>query len=253
VNPIEPMPTILAHPGRSIRFASVPRSAGGMRTIAVLGAEDARAYAGAVARVVPAIEGGLGRCVFADRASVVGPEVRLGDWRRARRSFREAIRAQLDAVASPVVFVGDVRACFPSIQAHVVARSLRRLDARPADVERLCAMLRWFQVRGVAGLPVGPIPSAPLANAVLSAVDEAIGAHGIRYLRWVDDVVAVCEDMSTASGVADAFRAALAQEGLQANPSKTMIITEPGRAARHLLGAGGYSPTACSRAMLRAP
>lgn len=250
---IEPVRLTLLRSGEAIPVARVAKPSGGTRDIAVLDREDERAYSGAVAQLVPVIEAGLGAEVMADRASVLGAQVLLEDWRRARLAFRRSVKTSLASCTTPAVFVGDVQACFPSIQVEAVARALRRLRGRPADIDRVLAMLRRFSERGVAGLPVGPAPSAPLANAVLSSVDRAIHAEGVRHLRWVDDVVAICEDVASATRVADAFHRALAQEGLQANLAKTMIVTDRDRAAHHLLGVERSSPTACPRAMLRAP
>jgi hypothetical protein len=247
-----------ARPTRSatigpVPVVAIPKPGGGTRHIAVLDPADRRAYAEAVARVVPAIEAALGLQVLADRARVQGAQVVLADWRRARRTFREAMKAQLHARPRGAVFTGDVRACFPSIGAEVVDRALRRIGSRPADSERVVAVLRGFAERGITGLPVGPAPSAPLANAVLLNVDRAIRAEGACHLRWVDDVVVVCEDRAAAIRVADAFHRALGADGLHANPSKTTILRDRDAAVHRLLGSRGYSPTAGVRAMLRAP
>ena len=250
---IEPVRFTVPPSDEAIPVASIAKPGGGRRSIAVLDPEDARAYSHTVARLVPTIEARLGDEVFADRAKVVGGEVRLDDWRRARVAFRRSVRTSLDARTQPAVFVGDVQACFSSMRVEIVARALRRLRGRPTDIERVLAALREFRTRGIEGLPVGPAPSAPLANAVLSSIDRAIQAEGVRPLRWVDDVVAICDDVASATRVADVFHRALAHEGLQANVSKTTIVTDRDEAAHRLLGLDGYSPTACSRAMLPAP
>jgi hypothetical protein len=253
LSPTELARSTLPRSGEPISLASVAKPGGGTRIIATLDTADERTYSDAVARVIPAIESALGPHVFADRAAVSGGRVVLGDWQRARRVFRSTMRANLEARPRSVVFVGDVRACFPSMQVEVVAHALRRLRSRPAEVDGVLATLRGFGERGVAGLPVGPAPSAALANAVLLGIDQAIHAQGVQHLRWVDDVVAVCDDVKTAIRVADAFHRSLAREGLHANLSKTMIVSGPDQAAHHMLGSSRYSPAAATRAMLRAP
>ncbi|HEY6566297.1 MAG TPA: RNA-directed DNA polymerase [Actinomycetota bacterium] len=250
---IEPARLTVLRSGEPIPTVRVHRPGGGTRDIAVLDPEGDRAYSAVVARVTPAVEAGLGLEVLADRAQVQGGQVRLNDWRRARRVLRRSVRAGLTARTKPAVFVGDVQACFPSVRVEVVAHALQRLGGRPSDVDRVLAVLHGFHARGLEGLPVGPAPSALLANAVLSSVDLAIRAEGVQHLRWVDDVVAICDDVASATRVADAFHRALAHVGLQANHSKTMIVTDREQAAHRLLGFDGYSPTSRSRAMLRAP
>ncbi|MGZ4114745.1 MAG: hypothetical protein ACXVQT_06665, partial [Actinomycetota bacterium] len=66
---------------------------GGVRVLSHLDAALAAAYASAVVRVVPAVEGRLRREVVADRvrsASEVPPTVVLADWRAAASRFRSA-------------------------------------------------------------------------------------------------------------------------------------------------------------------
>jgi hypothetical protein len=245
-------------PARSSTSSPIPlirvdKPGGGTRQIAVLGPGDRRTYATAVARVVPTIGSALAACVMADRATVLGSEVVLDDWRRSRRIFRSMLRAQLASHPGAAVFVGDVHSCFTSIRHPVIDRALRRIGCRPTDAEGVVSVVRGFAERGIIGLPVGPVPSAPLANAVLAHADRAISAEGVAHMRWVDDVVAVCRDRPAAIRARDAFHRALAEDGLQANLSKTMILDDPIEAARRLLGSAGSSPAAHQRAMLRAP
>ena len=253
MSPTEPGRVAMPRNATAIPFTTVIKPGGGTRTLAILDREDEQAYACAVARVVPAIESALGAQVIADRAVVVGSRVMLGDWRRARSAFHRMVRTQLAVQPRAAVFVGDVRSCFPSIRVDVVERALRQVRGRPVDIEQVLDVLHGFRERGVVGLPVGPAASAPLANVVLMGIDDAIRAQGVSHLRWVDDVVAFCDDVTTATRVADAFHRALARVGLHANPSKTMIVADRDHATHRLLGDGCSSRAAGSRAMLRAP
>ena len=58
-------------------------------------------------------------------------------------------------------------------------------------------LLRRIARAGTPGLPIGPEPSAVLANAVLATADAAATHAGVRLLRWVDDVVLVGTDRSS--------------------------------------------------------
>ena len=108
-----------------------------------------------------------------------------------------------------------------------------------------------------AGRPLAPAGYeqktlvAQLANAVLSTVDRAFRAEGIKALRWVDDVVAICADVPRAAQARSVFHRALAAEGLEANPSKTRVLVDRDQATAALLGSERYSPATGQRAMLR--
>jgi hypothetical protein len=236
---------------RQPSFLTVPVRGGGVRTLVRLGAFDARRYAAAVARVTTAIESALGPTSYADRAAVRGTQVVFEDWRRARVRLRSAVAAQLRTYPRGVVFVGDVRACFPSITIEAVERALVRVGARPGEIEEVARVLYDLSESGISGLPVGPAPSAQLANAVLSTVDRAFRAEGIKALRWVDDVVAICADVPRAAQARSVFHRALAAEGLEANPSKTRVLVDRDQATAALLGSERYSPATGQRAMLR--
>jgi hypothetical protein len=236
---------------RQPSFLTVPVRGGGVRTLVRLGASDARRYAAAVARVTTVIESALGPTSYADRAALRGTHVVFEDWRRARVRLRSATAAQLRTHPSGVVFVGDVRACFPSITIDAVERALVRVGARRGEIEEVVRVLCDLRELGICGLPVGPSPSAQLANAVLSSVDRALRAEGIHALRWVDDVVAVCADVARAERARSVFHRALAAEGLEANPSKTHVLIDHDQASAALLGSERYSPATGQFAMLR--
>jgi hypothetical protein len=97
------------------------------------------------------------------------------------------------------------------------------------------AVLRRFRDLGVRGLPVGPEPSAILANAVLVRLDDAIRGSGVRHLRWVDDVVlwGTAEDVRSALY---ALRAVAGTVGLELHGDKTRILVDRDEAAAVLLG-----------------
>ena len=86
------------------------------------------------------------------------------------------------------------------------------------------------------GLPVGPEPSAVVANAVLTPVDRALSDAGIRHLRWVDDLVLAAEDPGAALEV---LRGSLATVGLRLNERKTRVVLDP----RAIGSRAGLSPS----------
>jgi hypothetical protein len=203
------------------------------RSLTTLTREEAARYTRAVAAVAGAVESSLSAGVTAHRLSayaVEPPELRFVPWRVERAAFA----ARLGAIAArcPCLVVADVRDCYGSIRPEVVRDALAGVGADGGDADRIRSFLDELAARGVRGLPVGPAPSAVLANAVLIAVDRALQRWGIPYLRWVDDVVAGTPDRDTAERVTAGLGAALDRVGLALNESKTRVVIDP--AAEHL-------------------
>lgn len=209
------------------------------RDIARLRPDVARRYTALVAEAAPAIESALGDRVMANRvvsASREPPLVRIGGWRAARRRFARGLESL--ARTGGVLLFTDVRRCYASIRDPIVRDRLRALGVRASLAAEVAAFLRDLRPAGVVGLPVGPVPSAVLANAVLAALDEAVTAAGMAHLRWVDDVaisVAGPEDAGPALAVVDE---ALGRLGLERNEEKTRLVTDR-RAARAMLSPHG--------------
>jgi hypothetical protein len=219
----------------------VPRPGGGTRTLARLNASDHDAFETAVARVLPRIEATLLAGVTANRARLRGRSIELASLARASSAYRARLRSTL-AHPGAAVFIGDVRACYASITPMQVERALREVGNRPRDAAQVGRVLRDLDDRGIAGLPVGPVPSAPLANVVLGRLDRAIDAHAIAWVRWVDDVVVVADGRLAASAIRDVFRRELAALGLEENHRKSMILADLVEAADRLPGPGRSLP-----------
>jgi Reverse transcriptase (RNA-dependent DNA polymerase) len=210
-----------------VRFVSL-RRAGGERRLAILDPASRDRYVRLVAGSAGALEARLSDAVVANRVRswrVEPPELRLRPWRVERRIFAARLSALVRATGA--IAFADVRRCYASISAAMVGERLRRDGATTADdLERF---LRDLQDAGVTGLPVGPEPSAVLANAVLATADRALERAGIRHLRWVDDVVLAGTDPTAALEV---LRDAFASVGLRLNERKTRIFDPPAIGAR---------------------
>jgi len=225
---------VLRHPPRMSRVA---RHGGDARTMVVLEPRDEAVYRELVATVAAAVERSLGPAVLANR--VAATPLVLEDWRAARARWRRAVgRPGARGLRVHV----DVADCYDSIRPEVVAASLRAAGADPRALVRL---LHELVDHGVPGLPVGPEPSAVLANAVLAPVDLAVAAADVPHVRWVDDIVAFVPGRRPAVRVTDAVRRELEVLGLRPNEAKTRIedrrtpvrLTASAAAAR--LGGGG--------------
>jgi hypothetical protein len=182
--------------------------------MAILEPGDDAAYLELVARVAPALERRLGPAVVANR--VAASPLVLEDWRAAHARWRRAVRPGERGLRVHA----DVAECYDSIRPEVVAASLRAVGADPLELVRL---LHELADHGVPALPVGPEPSAVLANAVLARVDLAVAAAGVPHVRWVDDIVAFAPGRRSAVRVTGAVRRQLEAMGLRPNEAKTRI------------------------------
>jgi RNA-directed DNA polymerase len=185
-----------------------------MRRLAILEQRDAETYARLVRRVAPAIERRLGPEVFANRTPGGGS---LEPWRAARSRWRRSTARLLRT--SPIATM-DVSRCYDSIGPDAVATALRRFGIPYDGIEDVRMLLRSFMDAGVPGIPVGPGPSAVLANAVLSAVDDALRFRGVAFTRWVDDLVLAIPTGARTGRIESAVEHALGDIGLRSNSAK---------------------------------
>jgi hypothetical protein len=196
-------------------------STGGSRRAIRLAAAEAIAYARAVAPLVPAIERRLDPDVYANRAVGRGSRAwtRLEPWRPARLGFDRAV-CRLSGLGD--VTLVDVRRCYASIDPAVVEGSLHDLGRN--EVAGVLRVLGRLERRGIRGLPIGPHPSAILANAVLGGMDRAIRRAGARHVRWVDDVAIAAPTEAASARAIEAARDALAAIGLVLHDEKSRVL-----------------------------
>ncbi|MGH2673723.1 MAG: RNA-directed DNA polymerase [Actinomycetota bacterium] len=214
--PAPPFGRVVAPPGPRAREVTVLHPA-----------LDAR-YTALVSAVALRVEGELSRSVAANRVAVAS----IDPARLVLRSFRNervafGLRLARLARRTPCLLFADVRECYRSIAPDVVASSLRALGCDGASVDAVVAFLHALHDRGVEGLPVGPDPSAVLANAVLAEADRALERLGAPHLRWVDDLVVGVDGSRRATTVLEVIREALGRVGLHLNDAKTRLVLDP--------------------------
>jgi hypothetical protein len=224
------------------RVHARPKADGGVRWITELASDRDRRYRRLVAPFVPGIERSLGPGVVANRALDATPSLR--DPASSRRRWRAVLERALGP--GTVAIAGDVRECYGSIGRAAVRAGLARVGA--VCPEELEAFLRSMP-RG--GLPVGPAPSAVLANAVLAVADDAVCRTGVAILRWVDDVVIVAPDRAAARAGFAAWRSTLATLGLVPNEAKTRPITGGPEVLRMLLGGPSSNASGTAHGIIR--
>ena len=206
---------------------------------------DARAFRRAVGPLTPRIERSLGPGVFANRTIGRGTRsmTALEPWGRAWTRWRRSALAE--ATDGSRLLRADVADFYPSVGERAIRLSLGD------GTDEALRVLRSFWDGGVAGLPIGPEPSAILANAVLAYADAALRGAGSAPIRWVDDWLIPVPDRRAADRSLVALEAALAELGLRLNPSKTIVL-DPEQ-VQPLFGWSGSVVLGSGRAMMRAP
>ncbi|HET6770732.1 MAG TPA: RNA-directed DNA polymerase [Actinomycetota bacterium] len=200
-----------------IRSFSVPKpGGGGWRRFAILSERDDRrweALAGAVAGV---LEPHLDPRVAANRAVVSWRGWRLEPTGVALR------RARALAPRSGLLLHTDVEDFYASITPSVLTRTLALVGASQQSTRLAGDMIDGWSDHGYPGLPIGPVGSAVLANAVLVGVDRAL--RSLRFVRWVDDYVIGVPSEGAAGGILERMDDCLAGLGLRRSARKTRIL-----------------------------
>lgn len=230
-------------PRRPPRIVPTARPGGGHRLLVELDPSDARAYRQAVARLTPRIERSLGPGVYANRIVGRGAlrtatlEPWIPAWERWARRLRASARGR--------IVRADVANFYGSVGDRAITRALG------SDADGVLKVLRSLWDRGVNGLPIGPEPSAILANAVLAMVDQALSDAGVAPVRWVDDWIVPVPTSGVAGRTLVVLERALRDLGLELNLAKTGALVPD--AAQRLMRADGSLVVGSARAMMPAP
>jgi hypothetical protein len=203
-----------------IRSFLSPKPRGGWRRFAVLTAWDEFTWNALAGRVTRILERRLDPRVAANRTVVVTDGWRLEDLRAARR------RARAVAPRPGLLLRTDVEDFYGSITPQVLVRALSDLGVPREESQLAGGMIEGWSESGYRGLPVGPVGSAVLANAVLTSVDSAL--RSLHFVRWVDDyLIAVTSERATA-GILDRLEASLDQLHLRRSALKTEMLVGTG-------------------------
>jgi hypothetical protein len=212
------------------RFEPISKPGGGLRWLTRLDPAGDAEYREAVRPLAGRIERALGPEVFALRALPASDGWRLAPWRPARARWRRTLtRVVREARPGTAFALSDVRDCYGSISPETIAALLGPGAAHAV------AVLRRLHDGGVRGLPIGPEPSAVLANAVLLEMDRAIRRTGAQHLRWVDDVV-LWGARADVRRALDSLDGIAARMGLELHRTKTRHLADSQEARAVALG-----------------
>lgn len=203
------------------------KPAGGVRLVTSLTPAWASAYA-SVVRAAPVGVAGHGVLIGA------------GGLAHARRRWDRAVRTLLAGETEIAAVRSDVLDCYGSIGPRAVGTALRDVGVDRGVVAAIVDVLRSLRRAGPPGLPVGPAPSAVLADAVLAVGDRAVMRAGGRIVRWVDDVLILADDDVSTLRAFDAWRRALGALGLTPHEGKTAV--GPAASLVPVLGSGYGQP-----------
>jgi len=124
----------------------------------------------------------------------------------------------------------DIEKCYDSIPHEpLIDRVARRIsDGKVLDLIRSflqSGVMAELNVRHeTTGTPQGGIISPVLANIFLHDLDVAMEARGVAWVRYADDVVALCRSREEAEQVLELIREVLNGLGLKLSPEKTRIV-----------------------------
>jgi Reverse transcriptase (RNA-dependent DNA polymerase) len=202
------------------RYESISKPGGGHRRLTRFDPAGDAEYREAVRPLAGRIERALGPEVLALRTEATSDGWRLAPWEPARAAWRTAVRRVVDGSPPGTAFaVADVLDCYGTISPGTIAALLG------PEAAHAVSFLRRLHDRGGRGLPIGPEPSAVLANAVLSEMDRAIRCAGARHLRWVDDIVLWGSRTEIEHALAALHRVA-GRMGLELHQSKTRHLAD---------------------------
>jgi group II intron reverse transcriptase/maturase len=124
----------------------------------------------------------------------------------------------------------DIEKCYDSIPHELL---VDRVARRVSD-GRVLSLIRSFLKSGVmeemnvryeaTGTPQGGIISPTLANIFLHDLDVAMEARGIAWVRYADDIVALCRSREEAEQAWELIGQTLQGLGLKLSPEKTRIV-----------------------------
>jgi hypothetical protein len=224
----------------AIRSFLGPKPRGGWRRFAVLSPRDERTWNALAGRVASRLEPRLDHRVAANRCVGVP-----NNW-RLETTGAAFLRARAIAPGQGLLMHTDVEEFYASVTPPVLSRALVEVGTPPADSQLATRMLESWCTDGYQGLPVGPVGSAVLANAVLRSVDETLSS--LRFVRWVDDYVIALPSDRAASEILERLDTSLDRLGLRRSVPKTGVFEGLGSVAwlQHRPG-GVASPTSASR------
>jgi hypothetical protein len=208
-----------------LQVINVPKNKhGALRTIAITEPVEALAYLTLAVMAAPIIEANK---TSAD-ANIVHSH-RFSPHRQGlfNPSFTFASFAAVGeerATKEGFVVSCDLANCYGSLHSQRVADSLEKCGVAGWQVDYISELLDFWKHDASQGLPIGPMGSSILAEAVLLQIDSQLHSRGIDFVRYVDDFRLFSSDEKAARLGLDAVVDAASSQGLALNSEKTRFL-----------------------------
>jgi len=189
-------PDVVAHlTSRDVNELSVktpkvivaPKPSGSFRVVHQLDPLDTLVYTALAVTIAPAVEKKRAQAhVACSYRIAVDPSA--GTFFAKGSGFPTFLsQSRLLAEANPYVLVTDITDFYNQIYLHRLQNAISTCDS---DLEGTASDIENFlqRVNGMShGVPVGPVGSIVMAEALLTDIDEFISERGFKHTRYVDD------------------------------------------------------------------
>lgn len=197
----------------------------GKRPILLIGAQDR-----AVEQALLAVTQGYLDSVLAFPNSYARRAVGEEDKKSLQELAKDVCRARQQ---KPFVFETDIKKFFPSVQNKVLIKALDRylpdsslnflfkqiVERRPPDMTRVSKSLEYLFEEIDRGVPQGSCMSPILASLYLEPLDRFLTDRGIKYIRYVDDLVVFTKSAAEAEEIEQSIHKVLGRLKLCAHKS----------------------------------
>ncbi len=149
--------------------------------------------------------------------------------RNCHQALEQALRLHEEGYR--VVLDADIKGFFDNLSHEVI---MEAVSAQVAD-GNILTLIEKFLRSGVmeegvfkpttVGTPQGGVVSPLLANIVLNHLDWTLHGHGLRFVRYADDFVVLCQTRRQAEEALVLVTRALNELGLSLSTEKTRITT----------------------------
>lgn len=121
---------------------------------------------------------------------------------------------------------GDVTGFYENIDIKLLISDLKDTYFKKGVLELLNHCLHTWSGPVHRGLPQGYSPSNILAEIYMNSIDKKLHQYNIKYLRYVDDFIILCDNHQEAQETLNIFNRLLREKGLNINTAKSGIKTQ---------------------------
>jgi hypothetical protein len=182
------------------RIMAAPKPDGGYRIVHQLDPLNAIAYTAMAHHVVTSVEAArppiADRIACSYRFAIDTPTGRLFGDNHGYSQFAEQSRYLAETHSH--VFVADITDFYNQIYLHRLQNGIGSADP---TLGAFATQIEHFLTRlndGVShGVPVGPVASIVMSEAILLDIDAFVSGHGFRHTRYVDDIRVFSDNLSS--------------------------------------------------------